>query len=196
MSVRPWQVFDSYWYKCLSLDSLKNSKQYVGLFPRLKHRSTTKAIDQKPKPQSPSIKSPPYNWLWLPSRIQKCKFHSILGPFYDSEIDMVAVISTKLNIYIICVSVCANYANCSHLTPMGKPRLCDLNFISLALDLAFLPFGTVSLWYTRSLGALRAPTSRLRLFGPALGPSGLLDYVLHALRALRPCDPCISAMMG
>ena len=40
-----------------------------------------------------------------------------------------------------------------------------------------------------SLGALRAPTSRLRPFGPALGPSGLLDFVLHALRALRPCDP-------
>ena len=42
---------------------------------------------------------------------------------------------------------------------------------------------------TRSLGALRAPTSSLRPFGPALGPSGLLDFVLRALRALRPCDP-------
>ena len=49
---------------------------------------------------------------------------------------------------------------------------------------------------TRSLGALRAPTSRLRPFGPALGPSGLLDNVLHALRALRPCDPRNSVMMG
>ena len=36
--------------------------------------------------------------------------------------------------------------------------------------------------YNRSLGALRAP----RLLG--CGPSGLLDNVLHALRALRPCD--------
>ena len=26
------------------------------------------------------------------------------------------------------------------------------------------------------------------IFGPAFGPSGLLDFVLHALRALRPCD--------
>ena len=43
----------------------------------------------------------------------------------------------------------------------------------------------------RSLGALRAPTSSLRPFGPALGPSGLLDFVLRALRALRPCDPRI-----
>ena len=50
--------------------------------------------------------------------------------------------------------------------------------------------------YDRKLGALRAPTSRLRPFGPALGPSGLLDNVLHALRALRPCDPRNSAMMG
>ena len=35
---------------------------------------------------------------------------------------------------------------------------------------------------TRSLGALRAPTSSWRPFGP-------LDFVLRALRALRPCDP-------
>ena len=28
------------------------------------------------------------------------------------------------------------------------------------------------------------------------GPLGLLDNVLHALRALRPCDPRNSAMMG
>ena len=42
---------------------------------------------------------------------------------------------------------------------------------------------------TRSLGALWAPTSSLRSFGPAFGPSGLLDFVLRALRALRPCDP-------
>ena len=33
---------------------------------------------------------------------------------------------------------------------------------------------------TRSLGALRAPTSSWRPFGP-------LDFVLRALRALRPC---------
>ena len=36
--------------------------------------------------------------------------------------------------------------------------------------------------YTRSLGALRAPTS-------SWGPFGPLDFVLRALRALRPCDP-------
>ena len=35
---------------------------------------------------------------------------------------------------------------------------------------------------TRSLGALRAPTS-------SWGPFGPLDFVLRALRALRPCDP-------
>ena len=34
----------------------------------------------------------------------------------------------------------------------------------------------------RSLGPLRAPTSIWRPFGP-------LDFVLRALRALRPCDP-------
>ena len=36
--------------------------------------------------------------------------------------------------------------------------------------------------YNRSLGALRAPTS-------SWGPFGPLDFVLCALRALRPCDP-------
>ena len=35
---------------------------------------------------------------------------------------------------------------------------------------------------TRSLGALRAPTSSWSPFGP-------LDFVLRALWALRPCDP-------
>ena len=42
----------------------------------------------------------------------------------------------------------------------------------------------------------RAPTSSLRPFRPALGPSGLLDFVLCALRALRPCDPSKGAMIG
>ena len=36
--------------------------------------------------------------------------------------------------------------------------------------------------------------SSYRLLG--CNPSGLLDNVLHALRALRPCDPRNSAMMG
>ena len=38
------------------------------------------------------------------------------------------------------------------------------------------------IYTTRSLGALRAPTSSWRPFGP-------LDFILRALRALRPCDP-------
>ena len=44
--------------------------------------------------------------------------------------------------------------------------------------------------YTRSLGPLWGPISSLWPFRPALGPSGLLDFVLRALQALRPCDPC------
>ena len=40
----------------------------------------------------------------------------------------------------------------------------------------------VEILNARSLGALWAPTSSWRPFGP-------LDFVLHALRALRPCDP-------
>ena len=42
---------------------------------------------------------------------------------------------------------------------------------------------------TRSLGALRAPTSSWRPFGP-------LDFVLRALRALRPCDPRVGDQIG
>ena len=53
----------------------------------------------------------------------------------------------------------------------------------------------IKIYVTRSLGALRAPTSSLRPFGPALGHSGLLDFVLRALRALRPCDPRNGAMI-
>ena len=39
----------------------------------------------------------------------------------------------------------------------------------------------LTLFSTRSVGALRAPTSSWRPFRP-------LDFVLRALRALRPCD--------
>ena len=39
-----------------------------------------------------------------------------------------------------------------------------------------------SIFNTRSQGVLRAPTSSWRPFGP-------LDFILRALRALRPYDP-------
>ena len=54
----------------------------------------------------------------------------------------------------------------------------------LALVLSESVAKTISyfLLLTRSLGALRAPTS-------SWGPFGPLDFVLRALRALRPCDP-------
>ena len=42
---------------------------------------------------------------------------------------------------------------------------------------------------SRSLGARWAPTSSLQPFRPALGPLGLLDFVLRTLRLLRQCDP-------
>ena len=49
---------------------------------------------------------------------------------------------------------------------------------------------------TRSLGARWDPTSSRRPFGPAFCPSGILDFVLRALRALRPCDPRTDAGVG
>ena len=48
--------------------------------------------------------------------------------------------------------------------------------------------GFMQLCSTRSLRALRAPTSSLR-------PLGLFDFVLRALQALRPCDPCNVAVI-
>ena len=47
----------------------------------------------------------------------------------------------------------------------------------------------VTIFNTRSLGALRAPTSSWRPFGP-------LDFVLRALRALRPCEPRVGDQIG
>ena len=43
-----------------------------------------------------------------------------------------------------------------------------------------------------STGLARGPVTNIRYGLGALqvgGPSGLLDFVLRALRALRPCDP-------
>ena len=48
-----------------------------------------------------------------------------------------------------------------------------------------------------SWGFIQSPDSQIggaRLLGS--GPSGLLDFVLHAFRALRPCDPRNGAMIG
>ena len=49
--------------------------------------------------------------------------------------------------------------------------------------------GLLIIIITRSLGALRAPTSSWWPFGPAFCPSGIFDFVLWALRALMPFDP-------
>ena len=58
-----------------------------------------------------------------------------------------------------------------------------LYFFSRIKHYSFQRFNVLSIILTtRSLGALRAPTSSWRPFGP-------LDFVLRALRALRPCDP-------
>ena len=42
-------------------------------------------------------------------------------------------------------------------------------------------------WIIWGLGVLGP--SRCRLFGPALGPSDLLDFILRTLQALRRCQP-------
>ena len=57
------------------------------------------------------------------------------------------------------------------------------------VGLTFWSEGVEKYMQTRSLGALRAPTSSWRPFGP-------LDFVLRALRALRPCDPRIGDWIG
>ena len=53
-----------------------------------------------------------------------------------------------------------------------------------------VPFNIVQeIYFTRSLGARWAPTFSWQPFGPAFCPSGILDFILRALQALRPCDP-------
>ena len=73
-----------------------------------------------------------------------------------------------------------------------RPKHCPWHCSAL-LELHFNGDSTAVMMvgcFTRSLGALRAPTSSWWPFGLALGPSGLLDFVLRALRALSLCDPC------
>ena len=65
---------------------------------------------------------------------------------------------------------------------------CSLNAVVIVSKIALRGCSPI-MFVTRSLGPLRGPTSSWRPFGPAFGPSGLLDFVLHPLRALRPCDP-------
>ena len=57
-------------------------------------------------------------------------------------------------------------------SPALTPRGCTCQLTSTI-------FNAFTIFTTRSLGALRAPTSSLRPFGP-------LDFVLRAHRALRP----------
>ena len=79
-NVGPWQVFDAHWYKCLSLDSLKNSKHRESLDPM-----------------------------------------EYISSFYTRLQWLFKIAHTKLlPKFTICVAVCANYANCSHWSPLGS----------------------------------------------------------------------------
>ena len=72
-----------------------------------------------------------------------------------------------------------------HTTPSSQTLYLGwlVEFV-FCICIVFLIVSILYLWIIkhRSLGALRAPTSRWRPFGP-------LDFVLRALRVLRPCDP-------
>ena len=65
----------------------------------------------------------------------------------------------------VAVQSCMAYIGCFCQVACHLARKPNLNYI-----------------YTKRLGVLRAPTSSWRHFGP-------LDFVLRALRALRPCNP-------
>ena len=115
---------------------------------------------------------------------------SMFGPLYVSKTFL--DISTYMSRYLFWLTLCVVSA-CYE--DVEEEESCQLRVASCkGADLQIEKGREII--YDRSLGALRAPTSRLRPFGPALGPSGLLDNVLHTLRALRPCDPRINAMMG
>ena len=75
------------------------------------------------------------------------------------------------------ISLILHCTHCMVLHSLAN-HLIVLKVIALYLKLLH----GIAIYRTRSLGALRAPTS-------CWGPSGPLDFVLRALRALRPCDP-------
>ena len=93
---------------------------------------------------------------------------------------------------IFCTSICFTIAVADprHATSCAQGRASchsEVNYCHSLVSVLVI----FALSAARSLGALQAPTSRLWPFRPALGPSGLLDNVLQALWAFRPCreDP-------
>ena len=77
-------------------------------------------------------------------------------------------------------------ARCGH--PEGELMTPASNFSFFLFKTLSLP-GPPWLKVKESLGARWAPTSSLWPFVPALGPSSLLNFVFHALRPLKLCDP-------
>ena len=80
-----------------------------------------------------------------------------------------------------------SFAQCCFLGRAWKFQYCNVSSSQIVLA------SIKQYLETRSLRPLRGPTSSWQPFGPAFGPSGLVDFVLRTLRALRPCDPRNSA---
>ena len=85
-----------------------------------------------------------------------------------------------VHIIIIKIVFWIDISNCESLYPKRR-------FWTKSLELNWVPSSFI--YYLKSRSPYGAP-----LLGS--DPSGLLDNVLHALRALRPCDPCNGAMIG
>ena len=96
----------------------------------------------------------------------------------------------SLNVLVLNVLVSFKYFRTTNKSYLALFRLLSVPFLFLrksqsktGLPVFLHDWNICHLYiYTRSLGALRAPTSSWRPFGP-------LNYVLRALRALRPCEP-------
>ena len=78
---------------------------------------------------------------------------------------------------------------CIATSSVAKKDITQLIKLIFSVFISNVEFVHTQIFITRSLGALRAPTS-------SQWPFGLLDFVLRALRALRPCDPCTIAGVG
>ena len=132
-----------------------------------------------------------YNILVSKRYISRLKFHPEMCPNLRENIRcgecwyaaLLVILHTQ---YVKCVG---NITYNMELWKYYTPNICEMcwKYYIQYGDMEILH--TQYLWNaleilhtTRSLGALRAPTSNWRPFGP-------FDFTLCALQALRPCDP-------
>ena len=139
-----------------------------------------------------TAESSPYSYWFISINDQCMAGINILT--YMFWLNQTMLIPNWFNIF-----VCAkekNVAQCNSLHSKSPCSLWSQYTVLETQEQADFPkyyFGIfylyIILYYTRSLGALRASTSSWSPFGP-------LDFVLRALLALRPCSPRVGVWIA